>query len=140
VTDEIAGSFMDNPTVYEGTYLEFLDFKLVAWKAGFVRIEMPVRPAHRNTVGYLHGGVIASLLDIAGAVAGSYGVADELVSVTINLNCNYMAPHTSDLVIAEGELVRTTNTLFFAQAKLLDPSNNRLCATATGTYKPQARE
>jgi acyl-coenzyme A thioesterase PaaI-like protein len=51
-----------------------------------------------------------------------------------------MAPHTSDLVIAEGELVRTTNTLFFAQAKLLDPSNNRLCATATGTYKPQARE
>jgi uncharacterized protein (TIGR00369 family) len=73
-------------------------------------------------------------------VAGSYGVADELVSVTINLNCNYMAPHTSDLVIAEGELVRTTNTLFFAQAKLLDPSNNRLCATATGTYKPQARE
>ncbi|MGY8796813.1 MAG: PaaI family thioesterase, partial [Woeseiales bacterium] len=113
MTDEMAGSFMDNPTVYEGTYLEFLDFKLVAWKAGFVRIEMPVRPVHRNTVGYLHGGVIASLLDIAGAVAGSYGVADELVSVTINLNCNYMAPHTSDLVIAEGELVRTTNTLFF---------------------------
>ncbi len=140
MTDEVADNMMDNPTVYEGTYLEFLGFKLVAWKAGFTRIEMPVRSEHRNTVGYLHGGVIASLLDIAGAVAGSYGVAEELVSVTINLNCNYMAPHTGDLVVAEGELVRTTNTLFFAQARLLDPSNNRLCATATGTYKPQARE
>jgi uncharacterized protein (TIGR00369 family) len=140
VTDEIVGSFMDHPTVSEGTYLEFLDFKLIAWKAGFVRIEMPVRPEHRNTVGYLHGGVIASLLDIAGAVSGSYGVTDEFVSVTINLNCNYMAPHTAEFVITEGDFVRTTNTLFFAQAKLLDPSNNRLCATATGTYKPQARE
>lgn len=140
MTDDIVGGRTDNPTVYEGTYLEFLGFKLAAWKAGFVRIEMPARPEHRNTVGYLHGGVIASLLDIAGAVAGSYGVTDELVSVTINLNCNYMAPHTGDLVVAEGELVRTTNTLFFAQAKLFDPSNNRLCATATGTYKPQARD
>ncbi len=131
---------LDNPTYYAGTYLEFLGFKLVTWKAGYAKIEMPVRSQHRNTVGYLHGGVIASLLDIAGAVAGSYGVSNELVSVTINLNCNYMAPHTTDIAIAEGELIRTTSSLFFAQAKLLDPENNRLCATATGTYKSQSRE
>lgn len=140
MTDEKTGSILDNPTFYAGTYLEFLGFKLVTWKAGYAKIEMPVRAEHRNTVGYLHGGVIASLLDIAGAVAGSYGVSNESVSVTINLNCNYMAPHTSDTVIAEGELIRTTNSLFFAQAKLLDPESNRLCATATGTYKPQARD
>ena len=101
---------------------------------------MPVRDEHRNTVGYLHGGIIASLLDIAGAVAGSYGVSEEFVSVTINLNCNYMSPHIAQTVIAEGELVRTTSSLFFAQAKLFDPENNRLCAAATGTYKKQARE
>ncbi|MFQ6005198.1 MAG: hotdog fold thioesterase, partial [Woeseia sp.] len=67
-------SFLANPTQYEGTYLEFLGFKLATWKEGFARLEMPVRPDHRNTVGFLHGGVIASLLDIAGAVAGSHGV------------------------------------------------------------------
>ena len=33
-----------------------------------------------------------------------------------------------------------SKTLFFAQAKLLDPENNRLCATATGTYKRQERQ
>ena len=85
-------------------------------------------------------GVIASLLDIAGAVAGSYGASQEIVSVTINLNCSYMAPHQADTAIAEGELIRTTSSLFFSQAKLLDPENNRLCATATGTYKPKPRE
>ena len=88
----------------------------------------------------LHGGVSASLLDIAGAVCGSFGVSDQLVSVTINLNCNYMSPHRADTVIAEGELVRVTKSLFFAQAKLIDPEHNRLCATATGTYKRLERQ
>lgn len=139
MNDKKPSSILDNPTLYKGTYLEFLGFKLVSWKQGYARIEMPVRGEHRNTVGYLHGGVISSLLDIAGAVAGSYGDAKESVSITVNLNVNFMAPHQSDKVIAEGELVRTTTSLFFAQAKLLDPANNRLCATASGTYKKKPR-
>ena len=139
MNDEVPNSFLDNPTLYEGTYLEFLGFRLTTWKEGLARLEMPVKSEHRNTVGYLHGGVIASLLDIAGAVCGSYGISEEFVSVTINLNCNFMSPHRAATVIAEAELVRATNTLFFAQAKLFDPENNRLCATATGTYKKQER-
>ncbi|MDZ7644221.1 MAG: PaaI family thioesterase [Woeseiaceae bacterium] len=140
MSDEVPKSFLDNPTLYEGTYLEFLGFRLTAWKDGFSRLEMPVKKKHRNTVAYLHGGVIASLLDIAGAVSGSYGVSSELVSVTVNLNCNFIVPHRGDLVVAEGELIRRTKSLFFAQAKLLDRDNNLLCATATGTYKQQQRE
>ena len=131
--------FMENPSLYKGTYLEFLGFKLAQWKDGFARLEMAVRPEHRNTVGYLHGGIISSLLDIAGAVSGSHGISNEIVSVTINLNTNFMAPHKSDLVVAEGELVRSTRSLFFAQSKLMDPVNNMLCATATGTFKRQER-
>lgn len=140
MSDENPSSILDTPTLYEGTYLEFLGFKLIDWKSGYAKLDMPVRDDHRNTVGYLHGGVISSLLDIAGAVAGSYGDAKESVSITVNLNVNFMAPHQSRRVVAEGELVRTTTSLFFAQAKLLDPENNRLCATATGTYKKKPRE
>lgn len=140
MNDERPKSFLDNPTLYEGTYLEFLAFRLTQWKEGFSRLEMPVRPEHRNTVGYLHGGVIASLLDIAGAVSASYGVSERFVSVTINLNCNYMSPHLGDTVIVEGELIRGIQSLFFAQAKLFDPENKRLCANATATYKRQERQ
>lgn len=140
MSDDRPESFLDNPTLYEGTYLEFLGFKLTAWRDGFARLEMPVRKEHQNTVRYLHGGVIASLLDIVGAVAGSHGISREFVSVTINLNCNFMVPHTGGIVVAEGELVRRTSSLFFAQSRLFDPDNKRLCATATGTYKRQERE
>lgn len=139
MNDEAPKSFLDNPTLYEGTYLEFLGFSLTAWKHGFARLEMPVRSNQRNTVGYLHGGVISSLLDIAGAVSGSYGNSNEIVSVTVNLNINFMSPHQGSTVTVEGELIRETRTLFFSQSRLFDPDNNRLCAIATGTFKRQER-
>ncbi len=140
MNDTTPKSFFDNPTLYKGTYLEFLGFRLVGWKDGFARLEMPVRAEHRNTVGYLHGGVIASLLDIAGAVAGSYGSSGEMVAVTVNLNLSYMAPQRAKTAAAEGELIRRTSTMFFTQAKLYDPENKILCATATGTYTPKQRK
>ena len=83
--------------------------------------------------------VIASLLDIAGAVSGSYGNSNEIVSVTVNLNINFMSPHQGSTVTVEGELIRETRTLFFSQSRLFDPDNNRLCAMATGTFKRQER-
>ncbi len=140
MNDDELQSILDAPALYEGTYLAFLGFKLTEWKEGFARMEMPVRPEHRNTVGFLHGGVIASLLDIAGAVSGSFGISEKFVSITINLNCNYMSPHRAATVIAEGELIRVTRSLFFTQARLYDPEHSRLCATATGTYKRQERQ
>lgn len=139
MNEPVPKGILDNPTMYEGTYLAFLGFKLTEWKDGFARLEMPVRPEHRNTVGFLHGGVIASLLDIAGAVSGSFGVSEEYVSVTINLNCNYLSPLRADTVVAEGELIRANKSLFFAEARLYDPEHKRLCATASGTYKRQER-
>ena len=138
--DDLIENILENPTLYEGTYLQFLGFRLTTWKEGFARLEMPVRKDHRNTVGYLHGGVVSSLLDIAGAVAGSHGVTNELGSVTVNLNTNFMSPHTGAIAIAEGELIRSTKTLFFAQSKLIDADSNRLCAIATGTFKRQPRK
>jgi uncharacterized protein (TIGR00369 family) len=125
---------------YKGTYLEFLGFRLTEWKEGFARLEMAVRPDHRNTIGFLHGGVISSLLDISGAVAGSYGIAAEIVSITINQNCTYMAPHKGNFVVAEGELIRRTPSMFFTQSRLVDPAHNLLCATATATYMPKPRD
>ena len=79
------------------------------------------------------------MLDIAGAVSGNFGVSEKFVSVTINLTCNYMSPHRAESVIAEGELIRATSSLFFTQSKLYDPEHKRLCATATGIYKRQER-
>ncbi len=144
MNDSIPKEILENPTLYEGTYLEFLGFRLTDWKEGFARLEMPVRAEHRNTVGYLHGGVIASLLDIAGAVSGSFGVAEQFVSVTVNLNCNYMSPHRAEMVIAEGELIRSTRSLFLHRRNCLTRNSNgfvrpRLAPTNVRNASPDCR-
>ncbi len=139
MTKESSPESHDVEGLFAGTYLEFLGFRLIDWQDGFVRLDMTIRPEHRNTVGYLHGGVIASLLDISGALAGSYGKSQDSVSVTVNMTTNYLSPLRGETVIVEAELVRSTKSLFFTQSKLLDPQKSRLCATATGTYKPRAR-
>ncbi|MCH8336475.1 MAG: hypothetical protein IIC61_11365 [Proteobacteria bacterium] len=53
MNEQSAKHFLDNPTLYEGTCLAFQGFKLTEWKEGFARMEMTVRPEHRNTIGYL---------------------------------------------------------------------------------------
>ena len=139
MTKEQSISLLRDNSLYEGTYLEFLGFRLTAWRNGFARIEMPVRPEQRNTIGYLHGGVISSLLDIVGGVAGSYGIADDYVSITVNINCNFMAPHQAKKAVAEGELVRKTGSLFFATAKLYDQQQKQLFAQATAPHQTPPR-
>jgi len=140
MSQDIPPSFFNNPTLFEGTYLEFLGFKVAEWNQGYAILEMPVRSDHKNTAGHLHGGVIASLLDVAGALSGSYGETNNFLAVTVNLNCNYMAPHKAAEVLVKSELVSATNSLFFAQGSLLDPVNNRVCAIASGTYKKKLRK
>jgi len=51
-----------------------------------------------------------------------------------------MVPHRGNIVVAEGELIRTTASMFFTQSKLIDPDGDLLCSTATATYKPNPRE
>lgn len=126
--------------LFKGSYLEFLGFRPTEWKEGFVRLDMPVKPIHQNTLGYAHGGVIAGLLDVAGALSGNFGRTDDMVSVTININTNYLSPVRGSRIVAEGELVRRTRSMFFAQMRLYDADNKRLAATAMATYKPRRRE
>ena len=69
MSEQTLSSILDIPLFYEGTYLEFLGLKLTSWKNGYARLDMPVRDEHQNTVGYLHGGVVSSLLDIVDALS-----------------------------------------------------------------------
>ena len=55
MTHDRPKSILDNPTLYAGTYLEFLGFKLIEWKEGYARLEMPVRGEHRIELAFFGG-------------------------------------------------------------------------------------
>jgi acyl-CoA thioesterase len=129
---------------YEGTFLEFLGFSPIEIRDGFARLEMPVRPDHRNTVGMLHGGVAMAMLDIAGAVSAHGGRSGENVSITVNQFTSFQRAHRGDRLIAEGTMLRRSGSLAFTEARILDPSlgetrDAQTCSTAQCTYKIKRR-
>lgn len=129
---------------YEGTYLDFLGFKVIAHEAGFVRLHMPLTKIHSNTLDMAHGGIIMSMLDISGAFAAHAGLPERMASLTMTQSTQFMRAVTGDALIAEGRVIRRTRDMAFTQSSILDPSlgdveDQQLCATAQCTFKMRPR-
>ncbi|MEM7611878.1 MAG: PaaI family thioesterase [Pseudomonadota bacterium] len=129
---------------YEGTYLDFLGFRIVAAKPGFVRMQMPLEKVHTNTLAMAHGGIIMSMLDIASAFSANAGDRQNLVSITMTQTTSFMRAVTGPELIAEGTVVRRTGRTAFTQAVVLDPSlsddrDEQICASAQCTFKLRER-
>src|SRR5262245_33372380 len=92
-------------------FQQFLGVKVVKAEAGMVEILLPFRPEllGEREPPYIHGGVIATLLDIAacGAIMSSMGRDVP----TIDLRVDYLRPGGMGDLIARGRTVRVGCTL-----------------------------
>ena len=118
-----------------GSYHCFLDYSVVASDDGFVRLELTGFDRHRNRGDYIHGGVIMSLLDIAGIMAGSSGSDEKRKAVTVNLNTNFLSTAMGEAVHAEGRVTRKGRSMFFCDCRAIDAATGKLYATGQGVYK-----
>ena len=144
MSDSLTPADMGIPD-YEGTYLDFLGFRVIEAREGFVRLRMALERIHTNTLGMAHGGILMSMLDIAGAFSVHVGTSHEQVSVTLSQSTNFLRAVTGDTLIAEGRLVRRTGSTAFTQSVILDPAlgpdpDAQICATAQCAFKLRNRE
>ncbi|MEO0576007.1 MAG: PaaI family thioesterase, partial [Pseudomonadota bacterium] len=124
---------------YEGTYLDFLGFGVLEAREGFVRMRMPLKRHHTNTLEMAHGGIIMSMLDIAGAFSAHVGQSERIVSVTTTQTTSFIRSVTGPELIAEGRVIRRTRRTAFTQSVILDPSlsddpDEQIAATAQFTF------
>jgi uncharacterized protein (TIGR00369 family) len=117
------------------SYHRFLDYSVVEAGDGFVRLEMTGFDCHRNRQDYIHGGVLMSLMDIAGIMAGVRGGGNERKAVTVNLNCNFLATAMGKTVHAEGRLIRKGRSMFFCDLRVVDAATGKIYSTGQGAYK-----
>ncbi|MEN7343237.1 MAG: PaaI family thioesterase [Pseudomonadota bacterium] len=124
---------------YEGSFLAFLDFRIIAHERDFVRLRMPLRQEHTNTMNMAHGGVVMSMLDIAGAFAAHVAEPRGTKSVTMTQSTQFLRAVTGDALLAEGRVVRRSKSIVFTESRILDPSESdgeaQLCATAQCSFK-----
>ena len=95
------------------------------------RISFPAEDFLFNPQGSLHGGTIATVMDISmghliNKVAGP--------GATIEMKIQYIRPVLAGIVTVEGSFVKRGRNLSFMESKLLDSDSN-LCALATATWK-----
>jgi uncharacterized protein (TIGR00369 family) len=119
-----------------GTWHEVLGYNVIDWEDGRALLELTVKPEHRNLGKSVHGGVLASLVDIAGFIGGGWHPDSHNRAVTINLNTNFIAGTSADVIRAEGWRVRLTKGgTLFTRVRIYEPDTEKLLVEAQGTYK-----
>ncbi|UUX50665.1 PaaI family thioesterase [Nisaea acidiphila] len=96
------------------------------------RVRFPVEEFLFNPQGSLHGGAIATVMDISMGhllkhMTGTGGA-------TLEMKVQYLRPLTSGTACCEGRVLRRGRSLCFLESRLFD-ENGKLAAVATSTWK-----
>ncbi len=112
--------------------LRFLGASLADGSDGFWSIDVERGANSLNAVDALHGGVVATVLDVAAYLAVLPQLTPAEEAVTIAFSASYLAAAGADEPLrATGGYIRRTRHLAFATAELR--SEDRLLALATVT-------
>ena len=116
-------------------FIDMLGARLVEWGPGSCTWQLEIAAHHTNTQGSLHGGVIATLLDVACGYSGfrpEQGRLDHRAA-TLSLSIQYLAKSHHGVLLAKGRRIGGGRRVFFAEAKLL--AGEQLIATASGSFR-----
>jgi len=116
-------------------FCDLLGIGLVALSADQAEMELNVEPKHLNSQGTLHGGVLATLVDITGGLAGCYCPHSQSYkkAVTLSLTTSFLAATSTGTIRAIGRKRSEGKSVFTASVDVFDASGN-LVAIGEATY------
>jgi uncharacterized protein (TIGR00369 family) len=96
-----------------------------------IRLEFQDQLARAKGDKAFHGGVIASLIDLAGHAAVAVKIGR--MAPTIDLRIDYMRPAEGDAVTARAKLLKAGRSVARVDIEILD-TQNRIVALGRGTF------
>jgi len=113
-------------------FLEHTGASLKNFSKGKAEVELDVQPYHLQHKGFVHGGVISTLMDNTGWYAAVSNLEDGFTAVTMEIKINYLKPALGKYLVASAAIKRQGSTTSFVTIELHD--EGALVAYATGTY------
>lgn len=111
----------------------WLGLKIVQQNNDHLELEMPWREelVSNPVIGAVHGGILASLIDLTGlyAIIAAGGIA----RATVDLRVDYHRAATNGPLRAIGQVVKLGKTISTADTRIID-DDDRLVASGRGTY------
>lgn len=106
---------------------------MLEWADGRASLALDLAERHTNRRGAAHGGVVATLADMALSLAWRSAAPHSSPAGTLNLNVNFVAPAVGRIT-AEGRLLHLTGGCAFCDARVLN-GDGGLAATAQAVFR-----
>lgn len=100
----------------------------------YCRMRLPFRPELEQPMGIVHGGAIATLIDVVvvPAIGSAYG--PDVGFSTVDLQIQYLRPLSNEAAIAEGTVVKRGRRIIFCAADVVGETSGKTIARGTLTY------
>jgi 1,4-dihydroxy-2-naphthoyl-CoA hydrolase len=117
-------------------FLEFLNVETEKLDREEVILTLNIKESLKQHLGFLHGGVIATLAENAGLMVIELNLPEDKHALTAELNVNYLKAAAKGVVRAVAKPLKIGRTLCVAEIKIYNRNNRkeRLVAHATGIY------
>lgn len=113
--------------------VRLLGIEILEMGQGRVRLSMGVKEEHLNSLGTIHGGVIAALNDVACGIAVNTLLIPHATSVTLDLRVEFIRSISQGTITCEGGVSEKKTQVAFAHSRIMD-ERGRLLSTASATY------
>ena len=113
-----------------------MGFRIAEWRDDFARIELAVAANHLNRSGVVHGGVLATMLDVTLGYCGLYTAATKRLrrAVTLTMTTSYLGQARTGTLTCNATKRGGGNTIFMATGEILD-DGGKLIAMGEGTFR-----
>jgi uncharacterized protein (TIGR00369 family) len=118
------------------TFIASLGIVAERWEEGGVRLRLPFEPRLTNDGAVHHGGVVATLMDTAGAssVWAGHDFEKGTRAATVSMTVNFTGAARGSDLIADAVCVKRGRELAFAEIRVTDPAGKSV-ATGTLVYR-----
>lgn len=104
-------------------FMQLLGLRLTVIEPGYVEAELDIQPVQRQALGFLHGGVTATICDIVAGVAAFNLIRADQHVVTGEIKISYLNPGIGNKVRAVGRVIKQGRMISFCEADVFVEGN-----------------
>ena len=113
-------------------FMDYLGAKLTQVVPGRAEIRLAFRPELTQHDGFFHGGIVATLADMAGGAAAYTRVPAGMGALTVEIKINLLAPGVGEALVARGEVLRAGKRLIVCRSDVFTVRAGQETHCATG--------
>jgi uncharacterized protein (TIGR00369 family) len=124
-----------DPTQRSNRFRQLVGYTTRVWREGYGEVELVVRDEHHNSMGIVHGGVYATMLDAAFGHACAWCAVEGHArsAVTVSLTTTFVASAKSGVIVARGRITGQDGRAVTLTGEVVD-ADGTLCAVGQASF------